>query len=375
MMIESSRESGRKLIAGITDYARHFGPWHFHWQPQGVAALSTPIGENPFDGILVRDMADVQSFVDQGVPTVAFKYGKERLPGTIVVNADDRGIGEAVARHFLQRGFQHFAFYGQNTAWAAMRGNCFAETLKAAGFEVQMHWTNVSGIESRNDEAEVKRVCKWLCCLPKPVALMAANDDIGHTLVQLCQLAGVRVPDDCAVVGVDNDLVVCGVCNPPLSSIPLDQQQTGYRAAAALDRMMRGESPESWELTAGVGSVVVRESSDIFAVKDVAVSKALRFIQENAHRQVSVDEIAKASGLFRRGLERRFREHLSQSIQKRYRAVRATHLAKLIAESSLSLEAISEQCGFAEPSHLSRFFSKERGESPSAYRKRLQSNR
>ncbi|MEN8724012.1 MAG: DNA-binding transcriptional regulator [Lentimonas sp.] len=374
MMIESSRESGRKLILGIADYARHFGPWHFDWQPQGVRGLTVPMDGQPYDGILVRDLADVRQFVDAGIPTVAFTYGKQRIADTVMVNADDRGIGEAVALHFLQRGFRNFAFCGQaNMAASAKRAECYVSTLKASGFDVNQFWTNYRSTGTKKDQREAEAAIEWLRSLPKPVALMTANDDLGQRIVQLCQSGGLRVPDDCAVVGVDNDPVVCGVCDPPLSSIALDQYQAGYRAAAALDRMLRGEAPEAWEITAEVGEVVVRESSDIFAIDDPAVSKALRFIQANAHLPISVDDIAQASGLFRRGLERRFKEHLSQSIQQRCREVQASHLAKLIGESNLSLEAIAEQCGFSEASHLTCFFASVRGETPSAYRKRCSS--
>ncbi|MFG0255434.1 MAG: helix-turn-helix domain-containing protein, partial [Rhodopirellula sp. JB053] len=165
--------------------------------------------------------------------------------------------------------------------------------------------------------------------------------------------------------------VVCGICNPPLSSIEVDQHGAGYRAASQLDRLMRGETPECTLIAAEAGDVVVRESSDIIAIDDEAVSRAMRFIQRNAHRPITVDEIAKASGIHRRGLQRRFQHNLSQTIQQRCRAVRAGHLATLIRESRLSLEQIAMQCGFAEPSHLTRFFASVRGETPSAYRQRI----
>lgn len=368
MMIESSRESGRRLIAGIADYARHFGPWRFHWQPVGLSRLPAPLEEMKFDGMLVRDVAEVQSFVDAGVPTVAFTYAKERMAGSGWVNTDDRGASKVVVNHFLQRGFQNFAFFGlEGMLWSVRRGEGFRESLATEGFKVDELWVSPSD-DGKIDEVSISA---WLSSLPRPVGLMAANDELGQKLVHLCREAGLRVPDDCAVVGIDNDPVVCGLSDPPLSSVELDQYNSGYRAAALLNEMMQGKTPEKTVITAQAGELVVRQSSDIFAVEDATVSKALRFIQENAHRPLKVEDVARAGGMHRRGLERRFKTHLSRTISQYCREARATHLEKILKESRLSLEEVAGQCGFPEASHLTRFFISMRGETPSTYRKRV----
>ncbi|ADE53919.1 xylose operon transcription regulator XylR [Coraliomargarita akajimensis] len=371
MMIESSRESGRKLIDGITQYARHFGPWTINWKPTGVRGLAALNRQSNFDGILARDVAEVRDLVKAGIPAVIFTYTKQSMPGTVFVSADDEQIGRQVAREYLDRGFKHFAFCGQtNAPWAEKRGHCFESALEEAGFEVAHCWMEPAMLDDDAIPEDTNRVRDWLSALPKPVGIMAGNDDIGQWVVQLCQSIGLRVPDDCAVIGVDNDPVVCGVCDPPLSSVNLDQMQAGYRAAAALHKLMNGEQPESNRITASVGELVIRQSSDIMAIEDVAIAKAVRFMQRNAARPVTVDQIAEASGLFRRGLERRFRKGLGQSVQQRFHEVRAAHLAKLLSETQLTIEEIAEQCGFNQASHLSRFFSSVRGETPSAYRRR-----
>lgn len=367
MMIESSRESGRQLISGIADYAQHFGPWNFDWQPQGLAYISAPLEEMRFDGALVRDMANVQPLVDAGVPVVAFTYGKHSVPGAVGVDTDDAAVSKVVANHFLQRGFKHFAFVGyEGMPWAVHRGSGFVEVLRDAGFEVDSLWIDWEGRESAG-----AHVFKWLSERPRPIALMAANDELGRWLVQLCMDSGLRVPEDCSIVGVDNDPVVCGISNPPLSSVSIDQYESGYRSAKMLDEMMRGKSAESRMITAAAGELTVRQSSDLFAVEDDAVAKALRFIQEHAHGPIKVDQVALSSGVHRRGLERRFHEHLSRTILEACREARAEHLAILLRESRLSLEEIAEQCGFAQASNLTRFFSSVRGITPSSYRKQV----
>lgn len=374
MMIESSRESGRKLISGIAEYAQNFGPWNFIWEPGGVASLHPRHLGGEIHGIMTRDLANIEPFVEQGIPTVFFRFNKTDTPGVINVHTDDKAIGERIVEHVVSRGFKHFAYCGyQGLIWSEHRGKAYKDALRSLGFDAAMQDMPPAEISGKLSEAQKRALHTWLKALPKPVAMMAANDDLGQQLVQLCREANLRVPEDCAIVGVDNDPVVCGICNPPLSSVVVEQQQAGYLAAAALDRQMKGNRSESNSITATVGDVIVRQSSDLFAIDDVGVTKALRFIQENVHRSISVEEIAKASGLSRRALERRFSLHLPDSVNQHYRQARANHLAKLIANSDLSLEAIAEQCEFSEPSNLSRFFSSLKGETPSAYRRRVTS--
>jgi len=368
MMLESSRESGRRLISGIADYAQHFGPWHFHWEPKGSRFME-PLPKNMrFDGVIARYEEEAQPYIDAGIPVVAFGHNQSPATDMCCEKDDDYGLAKIVVNHFLQRGFKQFAFCGYpELSWSVNRGAGFAAVVEEAGFSVEIF---MKSHEQDGKDSEEAITC-WLASLPRPVALLAANDDMGRLVVRLCRDAGLRVPNDCAVVGVDNDPVICGMSYPPLSSVKIDQHLTGYDAAAMLDKMMKGEVVVNRRIpSATVGELIVRQSSDIFKVEDAAVAKALRFIQTNANRPLSVDEIALSSGVHRRSLQRRFHDHLSSTIDQYYRTARAEYVAKLIRESRLSLEEIAEQCGFSEASHLSRFFTSVRGETPSAYRKR-----
>jgi len=372
LMIESSRESGRKLIAGIADYARYFGPWQFQWEPVGVQGISRKIREGAFDGMLVRDVADPGGIREADVPCVVFSYGRKPDPRQVYATSDDAAIASTIAADFVRRGFRNFAFVGLRDApWALNRGRHFEAALQSQGMKSDSFWTDAPKTTDRKGRAAVRALTQWLQELPKPVALMAGNDDMARWVVQCCAAADVRVPEDCAVVGVDNDPVVCGLSNPQLSSVSMDQERAGYLAASALDRMMKGESPEQTVITAPVGDLVVRQSSDLIAVDDPPVAKAIRFIQQHGDRRVFVDEVARAAGLNRRTLERRFQAHFNQGIQARCREMRCDHLETMFRERHLSLEQIAFRCGFTQAGHLHRFYASVRGETPSSYRKRL----
>ena len=280
VLIESSRESGRQLISGIADYARHFGPWRFHWELAGVSSIqSSRAFLQSFDGVLCRDVAQIELLLDAGVPAVTFSYGQHQRTGVGWVSVDGDALGQVVADHFLERGLRHFAFCGLAGApWSQERETGFCQAVKNGGYD------SVDVFNLQRIGEGVEELAQWLRSLPRPLAVMSANDEVALQVTRACRLAKLKVPDECAVVGVDNDPVVCGMSFPPLSSVRVQQYQSGYDAAALLDKLMRGVSPKSMQVKARAGELVLRQSSDIFSVEDDAVCKALRFIHEHVDR-------------------------------------------------------------------------------------------
>ena len=371
-MIESSRESGREFIAGVADYAQHFGPWQFHWQPVGLKGLARPLGLFRCDGVILRDVVDLRTVMRAKLPVIVLGHTKRRAAGAVFVGVDDESVSRVVAAHLQQRRFRHFAFCGYEAVpWSAGREESYCRLLRQEGFRVAGYRVPLLAGTIFLSETKRTRFKRWLQTLPRPVALMAANDDLGEQVIELCKEAGIRVPDDCAVVGVDNDPVVCGLSDPPLSSVKIQFRQAGYRAAAALDRLMNGHAPGAWSITAAAANLVERQSTNIIAAEDPAVAKALRFIHDHARGPLAVAEIARASGVSRRILEQRFRQTMDRSILQQHRAARAAQVARLLAETNLSLAQIAEECAFTELSHLTRFFRAVHGQTPTAYRVRV----
>ncbi len=371
MKIESSRESGRKLISGIVDYARKYGPWQFIWVPQGIrrGEESAPDKQH-CDGMLVRDISLMNVSSRSLIPTVVFSYAGKIEKGTVSCGTNDRMISQTAADEFFNRGFENFAFCGfKDSPWSARRGNYFTDYLQRKKYKVHGYKVQPSLLGQSNAHPRVVAMVKWLQKLPKPLALMAANDDIARWVLELCQSASLRVPDECAVIGVDNDPVVCGMSTPPLSSISISQYQSGYDGAKLLHKLMLGEKVSKFAIEAEVEKLVVRQSSDIFAIDDLPVRKALRFMHQNVYRNLRINEIARESGLHRRALERRFKLHLKQTLQERFHEIRADAIARLLQESHYNLETIAEKFGFGHASALSRFFLRTKGQTPSRFRK------
>jgi LacI family transcriptional regulator len=218
-------------------------------------------------------------------------------------------------------------------------------------------------------------ILRWLRPLPKPVGMMGCNDDLAKEIVEACTMAGLRVPDDVAVIGADNDEIVCGICNPPMSSVAINFERAGYEAAQALSAMMRGSGSAPPRILVNPTHVVPRRSTDILAVEDSNLAKALQFIRDHARGGVTVAAAAKASGLSRRVLEKRFRRILNRSALEEIRRVRTDLIARMLVETTLPVAEIAESLGFNDLQHVARYFRAGKGLSPLAYRKSLSSNR
>ena len=198
---------------------------------------------------------------------------------------------------------------------------------------------------------------------------MACNDDFALSLFEMCRLHGIRVPEEVALIGVDNDELVCELTVPQLSSVAFATEQAGYEAAAALDRLMAGGGTED-DIPVAAGRLVPRASTDVLAVEDEEVVKALHFIRQNAHRNISVGDVVRATYISQWSLGRRFRQQLGHSIRKEINRRRAEHIARMLLATDMSVDQIAYETGHPNQAHLARFFSREVGLTPREYRKR-----
>ena len=381
MLIEVANEYGRKLINGIVKYSKVYGPWTFY-RTVPYVYVEYPfnrkfVGDKTFgilkawhaDGIIAHVSDKVaKNVLELNIPTIIAT--QSTIKGLATITADYLAIGKMAAEHFLNKRFQNFAFCGVgDLLWAQKRGEGFANRLKEAGFDTYIYQSPQNKLNC-NWRYEQNHMAKWLKSLPKPIGLLACNDDRAAQLIEACKIAELRVPEQIAVIGVDNDRFICELTHPPLSSIEMDTETAGFEAAKLLDEMIKGNKLSMDEIIIHPTFVEGRESTDILAINDPNIARAIRYIYDNLKRDVLVEEVAAAAMMSRRTLERRFAEILGKSVKHEIRRARVELTAKMLIETNLAIHQIAMALGYPGVDHVSRYFRQEKGMSPLTYRKK-----
>jgi LacI family transcriptional regulator len=379
LMIESSRAFGRELVRGIMRYSRLHGPWVFPWvfyrQELFYAARGSERAELEHlrkwgpQGIISRDTRDIEELEKWGVPLfVAVAMEPPSAKRNNIVT-DNRAVGRMAAQHLLERGFRNFGYCGfDDMYWSVQRGESFCERIAEAGFHTSVYRQPKSR-ENRLWYREEAVLAEWLRGLPKPVGLMACNDDRGQHITEACANAKLDVPYEVAIVGVDNDDQVCEISNPPLSSVEMDIEKAGFLASELLDRMMAGEKMEPQTVIVPPVRVVTRQSSNIVAVEDKLVSQALTYIHHNARRLIQVEDVIKNLSVSRRNLHDKFMKTLGRSVYDEIKRVRIDLISQMLVETDLSISDIAMSLGYDNTNHIARYFKQKMGMSPLEYRK------
>jgi len=377
LIIESSVSYGRSILQGIARYTSSHHRWSVYFEQH---ELGTPppawLASSHWDGILCRptDPALARRLKLMKVPAVDLNdlYENLKLPW---VGSNHRAIGAFGASHFVERGFRNFAFCGfSDELWAAQRRDGFRAAVGKENPAIPVYESPWRGSNVSRWDLEIKRIGAWLAGLPKPIGVMACNDARALHLLDACQQAGLLVPEEVAVVGVDNEEIFCELCNPALSSVVPDPERIGYQAAELLDQMMSGHSPSSRRILIDPVRVVTRRSSDTLAIKDRTVAAAIRYINEQALHGCSVSDVSKCVRASRSFLERKFRQHLQRSPQAEIRRVQGSRIKQLLTETNFTLEKISELSGFEHPEYMSVVFKRLYAQTPGQYRKQVRSS-
>lgn len=377
LLIETSRGYGRGLLRGITKYSRLYGPWHFHLTPGDFEQILPRMKEWGGDGIIARVMDErtAKLILRMELPAILLDVPEEvkAKPGEgamfVEMASDSAGAARMVAESLLEKQFRHFAFVGYHgQVWSEIRRRAFCERVGEAGFTVAEYRVPVRGGKPLRWEKEEEHLRRWLAGLPRPVGVMACNDQRGREVLEACELAGIAVPEEMAVIGVDNDDLLCEVSYPPLSSVALNAVQGGFLAARALDEMMQGRRPELSRITVEPLRVVQRRSSEAVAIDDPDIAQALQYIHTQPVDTLAIQDVVEHLAVSRRALELRFKKLLGRTILQEIQKVRLARAKHLLQETDLPIPRISEVVGFATASYFIQVFRAETGLTPAKYR-------
>lgn len=378
LFIESSRSSGRALLTGIVKFAQHYGPWSFYWETGGLEKAWPKLQTLDLDGIILRDVDKLDEVLALGIPAIVVGHSKTEIPDLVNVVTDSGAIGRIAAEHLLSRGLRHFAYCGYGTGaskhsttesfvWSEGRQRSFQKQIEHAGFAVESYLTLPGATEVWQQERN--KMVSWLRSLPKPVGVMACNDDCGQQVIEACKWANLSIPDEVSVLGADNDELICGLSAPAMSSVAINFERAGYEAARVLNDLLRGKKPTQSKISVTATHVVVRRSTDYMAVTDVNLQKALQFIRDHIRENIKVLDVSRASGLSRRALEIRFQRQMKSSIHDYIRRLRTDQIMRLLVETELPVGQIADSLGFSDIQHFARYFRAGTHMSPLAFRR------
>ncbi|QGJ70961.1 Transcriptional regulator [Planctomycetales bacterium 10988] len=355
-----------EIHRGVARFARDHG-WHLtadfddlvpkHWNGDGVITL---LGAQQNIWRQLRRLR---------VPIVDLAESRPNI-SLPRVTMDNAAIGRMAAEHFLERGYRHHAFVHRwDLGVSRRRRDHYRATLSEAGYRCEiLSWTR----ENRGKPDTRAQRHRWLMrrlqTLPKPLAVFAMRDVEAVEVIEACLAAGLHIPDEVAVLGVDNTETICDCLRIPLSSIENQWEQVGYEGASLLDRMLQGADPPTSPLYIPPTGVVERRSTDSLAVDHPGVVAALRFIHEHAHEPIRMDQVTQHVAMSRSGLEKAFREHYVRAPMEELRHFRLQVAKKMLLETDDKILTIAKRAGFQTSANLCRAFHQQVGLTPKEYR-------
>lgn len=381
ILVGMTNAYGRGVLTGIGNFTKIYGPWNIQLDYEFSRWELPPWLKNwRGDGIISRIASPaIRDFSRKtGIPVIDLNERTFEL-GLPYVFIDQAAVGRLAAEHLLQRGFTNFAYIGQRGfLWSDERCRSFHETVEGLAdtfheFRGTPFSETAADAKSvyRNSvwESETLRIRRWIESLPKPTGVMACNSFRGLQFLEICRTAGVAVPEAVAVVSGDDEPSVCELTSPSLTAIQLDGEAVGYRAAEMLDRMMRGQSQADPSVLIPPKMLVPRGSTLSHAIHDSTLGKALEYIRENAHFNISPEDVAQRAGVSLRKIQILFKQKFHRTLHEQIVSVKLDAVARLLRESDLPAEEIAHRCGYNYVQQMSNAFLAHFGMRPGVFRK------
>lgn len=381
--LQMSAKAGQDKLAGIFRYLRDKPQWDlsiFRTAEDLASSILNVQNTQAFDGVifslpyppeLTNQVAQIEAPIVV-VDILDVDVLRTRTKDIAFVFNDATQIGRYAAKYLMSQGvFRSYAFVGlsQHFAWSSLRQLAFCDTLERQGH--QGHVFTSAHLPTRHArDGLLDGLVPWIHALPKPLGLVAACDDLARQILEIFFNAGIRVPEDVAVLGVDNESLICDNTQPSLTSLQPHFEEEGYQAARLLDTMMTNDDVQPTTVLCGVSHVFERHSTRPISQAGMLIQKALSFIQANVARDIGVDDVVRYLKVSRRLADLRFREVCGKSIMATIRDVRLDHVAKLLSESDLLIGEIATCCGYTNENSLRNQFKAKFKMSMHDYRKK-----
>ena len=377
LLIESSRAYGRGLLEGVAAYVRDQGNWSVYHQERGMSDDAPSWFDRwQGDGVIARieSRSLIRALQRRGLPTIDLR-GMHDIKDIPLIETDDRGVTQLAFEHLRSRGCEHFAFCGfEGANFSQRRLHYFVPLVEAAGCTPHFYegvvpragevTAAIEG-ESMVYEEELER---WIQSLPRPIGMMACNDARGQQVINACRELGIAIPDDVALISVDNDTLICELCDPPLSSVEPDTRRIGYTAAELLDAMIAGQPVTQRKIFVPPTGVVARRSTEGLAIGDREIATAVRFIREHACDGIGVDDVLTKVSVSRSTLERKFTRLVGRAPKQEIARVQIERAKQLLRHTDFNLQRIADLAGYMHVETLCVQFKQRVGATPGEFR-------
>ncbi len=388
LLLDARAGYSRGLLHGIARYSHVHQHWLFNLEHDQIfykpgksfygsgtrqKALDIIKKFNP-DGIIMGLPKLVDEIIGLGIPLICHTYGTETIPGVPTFASDNFAIAKLATEYFLSRGFKNFAYCGEHPHYFSVdRGEKYREILSQTGFEANIFRpSKTGGKRSGKPNLEQQYIVDWVKLLPKPVAILTSSDDQAVKVISACYSAKISVPEQVVILGIDNDELLCDLSGLPLSSIALNSQRAGFKAAELLDKLISGEEKMSnQQIILRPTRVITRRSTDIIAIEDDDIATAVRFIRDNSEKMIGVSDVAAAASMSRRNLQRRFQAELSRAVIDEIKRVKILAIKNVLEETNFKVANVAYVLGLKSTGHLSKYFKRETGMTPGQYRKKF----
>lgn len=372
LLVETSRVAGRNIIEGISRFVIERQNWLIHLSERHIIDFPDWLKSWRGDGIITRtaDLNIHRLLKRKRIPHIELHGDNEKYPLDVFV--DETQVAEMAADHLWSQGYRNFAFFALGNAWwIEKRRSEFTQAVSRFKAECR-------NFESKDsfevfptlitDEKVMKRIIRWIKKLPKPVGIWAATDLNAFNVLEACLLSEIAVPGEVAVLGTDNDTLLCKALIPQLSSVDINAREIGYQAALLLEKRMNGEKPET-PIKTSPSHVEVRQSTDIIAIPDRNIALAVAYIRENSHLPgMCVANVAGQIGLSVRTLQLKFKKVLKSSPEDEIIKTRLKHAERLLRDSDVKISAIPFLIGLTSKPYFYRLFFETHGVTPQDYR-------